>query len=421
MKQSQLFTKIKKEIPSGEVAKNAQLLLQAGFIHKEMAGVYSFLPLGLRVIEKIKHVIRKELNNAGCQEMSMTSLQSKDIWKKTGRWSDDVVDNCFKTSLKNGTELGLAFSHEEPVAQIMANYVHSYKDLPFSAYQFQTKFRNELRAKSGIMRGREFLMKDLYSFHVDKKAHDEFYEKMKGVYMEIFRKLGLGGNTYLTMSSGVPFSKYSFEFQTISEAGEDVILFDKEKKVAINKDDFSDEIFVDFGLNKDDYVFEEAKSIEIGDIYSLGTKYSEAIDLTYADAEGKSHPVFMGSYGIGVPRVMGTVVEVYNDEDGIIWPEEVAPFAVHLISLCKGDAEKGVVEKVYKQLISHNIDVLYDDRSNVSAGQKFAESDKIGIPHRVIMSPKTIANNTFEYKKRSEKDAKYMSFDALLRIISKTY
>jgi len=222
------------------------------------------------------------------------------------------------------------------------------------------------------------------------------------------------------MSSGVPFSKYSFEFQTISEAGEDTILFDKEKKVAINKDDFSDDIFTDFGLNKDDYTFEEAKSIEIGDIYSLGTKYSEALNLTYADAEGKSHPVFMGSYGIGVPRVMGTIVEVYNDKDGMIWPEEVAPFTVHLVSLCKEEVDKGVVEEVYNQLISHNIDVLYDDRSDISAGQKFAESDKIGIPHRVIMSPKTIADNTFEYKKRSEKDAKHISLDALLRIISKT-
>ena len=415
MRQSQLFTKIKKEVPSGEVAKNAQLLLQAGFIHKEMAGVYSFLPLGLRVIENIKQIIRKELNAAGCQEMCMTALQSKDIWEKTNRWSDDVVDNWFKTTLKNGTELGLAFTHEEPIAQIMANYVHSYKDLPFFAYQFQTKFRNELRAKSGIMRGREFLMKDLYSFHTDKKAHDVFYEKMKEVYMEIFRKLGLGNNTYLTMSSGEPFSKYSFEFQTISEAGEDTILFDKEKKVAINKDDFSDQIFIDFGLNKDEYNFEEAKSIEIGDIYSLGTKYSEALNLTYADAEGKNHPVFMGSYGIGISRVMGTIVEVCNDKDGMVWPEEVAPFTVHIVSLCAEDSDVATVDALYKKLLDAGVSVLYDDR-DLRPGQKFAESDLVGIPHRVIVSKKTIQDNSVEYTNRKAGSTEFLTADDFLRL-----
>ncbi|MBT4941815.1 MAG: prolyl-tRNA synthetase [Candidatus Magasanikbacteria bacterium] len=415
MRQSQLFTKIKKEVPSGEVAKNAQLLLQAGFIHKEMAGVYSFLPLGLRVIENIKQIIRKELNAAGCQEMCMTALQSKAIWEKTNRWSDDVVDNWFKTTLKNGTELGLAFTHEESIAQIMSNYVHSYKDLPFFAYQFQTKFRNELRAKSGIMRGREFLMKDLYSFHTDKKAHDEFYEKMKEVYMEIFRTLGLGDNTYLTMSSGEPFSKYSFEFQTISEAGEDTILFDKEKKVAINKDDFSDQIFIDFGLNKDEYNFEEAKSIEIGDIYSLGTKYSEALNLTYADAEGKNHPVFMGSYGIGISRVMGTIVEVCNDKNGMIWPEEVAPFAVHLVSLCVEDSDVAKVDALYQKLVDAGVSVLYDDR-DLRPGQKFAESDIIGIPHRVIMSKKTMQDNSVEYIDRKAGNTEFLTADDVVRL-----
>jgi len=347
--------------------------------------------------------------------MCMTALQSKAIWEKTNRWSDDVVDNWFKTTLKNGTELGLAFTHEESIAQIMSNYVHSYKDLPFFAYQFQTKFRNELRAKSGIMRGREFLMKDLYSFHTDKKAHDEFYEKMKEVYMEIFRTLGLGDNTYLTMSSGEPFSKYSFEFQTISEAGEDTILFDKEKKVAINKDDFSDQIFIDFGLNKDEYNFEEAKSIEIGDIYSLGTKYSEALNLTYADAEGKNHPVFMGSYGIGISRVMGTIVEVCNDKNGMIWPEEVAPFAVHLVSLCVEDSDVAKVDALYQKLVDAGVSVLYDDR-DLRPGQKFAESDIIGIPHRVIMSKKTMQDNSVEYIDRKAGNTEFLTADDVVRL-----
>lgn len=413
MRQSQLFTKTKKELPKDEVSKNAQLLMQAGFVHKELAGVYSYLPLGLRVIENIKQVIREELDAAGCQEMTMTALQGKDIWEKTNRWSDDVVDNWFKTSLKNDTELGLAFTHEEPIARIMTQFVNSYKDLPFFAYQFQTKFRNELRAKSGIMRGREFIMKDLYSFHTDKAAHEEFYDLMKEVYMKIFTRLGLGDNTFMTMSSGIPFSKYSFEFQTISEAGEDTLVFDREKGVAINKDDFSDDIFVDFGLNKDDYSFEEATSIEIGDIYSLGTKYSEALGLEYADAEGNKHPVFMGSYGIGVPRVMGTIVEVHHDEKGMIWPEEVAPFRVHLISLCKEDTQ-AQADALYEQLQTAGVDVLYDDR-DTRAGQKFADSDLIGIPLRVVISNKTLEQGKVEAKGRREADARMMSIDELMK------
>ncbi|MBD3248257.1 hypothetical protein GF382_03120 [Candidatus Falkowbacteria bacterium] len=230
MLQSKLFTKTSKQAPKDETSVNARLLIQAGFVFKEMAGVYSFLPLGLRVLEKIKDIIREELDKVGGQEINLTALQKKDAWEKSGRWNDEVVDDWFKTSLKNGTELGLAFTHEEPLTVIMKDFISSYKDLPRYAYQFQTKFRNELRAKSGLMRGREFLMKDLYDFSLDKQQHEEFYEKMKGVYMEIFKRIGIGDKTYLTMSNGGSFSKYSFEFQTISEAGEDTIMYDEEKR-----------------------------------------------------------------------------------------------------------------------------------------------------------------------------------------------
>ncbi|MCK5320852.1 prolyl-tRNA synthetase, partial [Candidatus Parcubacteria bacterium] len=317
MKQSKLFTKTRKSISADETSKNAQLLIRAGFVHKEMAGVYTFLPLGLRVIEKIKDIIREELNNIGAFELKMTTLQQKDIWEKTDRWDEKKVDDWFRTNLKNGAELGLAFTHEEPLTNIMKNYILSYKDLPVYAYQFQTKFRNELRAKSGIMRGREFIMKDLYDFSLNKEEHDKFYEKMKSVYMKIFNRVGIGDKTYLTMSSGGSFSKYSFEFQTISNAGEDVILYDKDKKIAINKDDYSEEIFIDFNLKKEELKFREAKSIEVGDIYTLGEKYSKALGLTYKDKKGRERVVYMGSYGIGIPRLMGTVVEIFNDEKGI--------------------------------------------------------------------------------------------------------
>ena len=412
MLQSQLFTKTRKEVPKDELSGNAQLLIRAGFIHKEMAGVYTFLPLGLRVIEKIKGIIREELNKIGAHEMNMTALQQKDAWEKSGRWDDEVVDDWFKTSLKNGTELGLAFTHEEPITNIMKNYVSSYKDLPIYAYQFQTKFRNELRAKSGILRGREFLMKDLYDFSLNKKEHDKFYEKMKGVYKNIFTRVGLGEQTYLTMSSGGSFSKYSFEFQTITEAGEDVIMYDENKKIAINKDDYSEEIFGDFGLNKADFNFKEAKSAEVGDIYSLGEKYAKALGLTYKDEKGEEKNVYMGSYGIGVPRLMGTIVEVFNDKNGIVWPKEVAPFDVHIINL----GQDGEALQIYNALVENGVEVLMDDRE-ARAGEKFADSDLIGIPIRVVVSPKSLESGGVEVKRRNETESRIVSPQVLMELV----
>jgi len=410
MKRTELFTKTLREAPKDEVSKNAQLLIRAGFVYKEMAGVYSFLPLGLIVLEKIKNIIREELNKVGGQELKMTALQSAETWTKTSRWDEHVVDDWFKTELKNGTKLGLAFTHEEALTNIMKSYISSYKDLPIYAYQFQTKFRNELRAKSGIMRGREFLMKDLYDFSLDKEQHDQFYEKMKEVYMKIFTRVGIGDRTYLTMSSGGSFSKYSFEFQTISEAGEDILMYDAEKRLAINKDDYSEEIFTDFNLNKSDYNFQEAKSIEVGDIYTLGEKYSKALGLTYKDSEGKEQNVYMGSYGIGVPRLMGTIVEIFNDERGIIWPKEVAPFQVYLVSLRQDEK----AEKLYQELQQAGIEVMYDDREKASAGEKMADADLIGCPYRVVISEKTLAENSVELKKRNSAETELVKLDQLL-------
>jgi prolyl-tRNA synthetase len=413
MKQSQLFTKTKKEAPKDEVSTNAQLLIKAGFVHKEMAGVYTYLPLGLRVLNNIQNIIREELNAIGAHEVFLTSLQSSTTWEPTNRWSDEVVDNWFKTTLKNGTELGLAFTHEEPITQLMKGSIASYKDLPCYAYQFQTKFRNEVRAKSGIMRGREFLMKDLYSFSKDKEEHDVFYEQMKGVYARIFDRIGIGAQTFLTLSSGGSFSKYSYEFQTITSAGEDIIMFDRAKGFSINKEDYSDEIFEDFGLNKDEFTFEEATSSEVGDIYSLGTKYAAALGLTYTAQDGSTHPVYMGSYGIGVPRVMGTVVEVHHDEAGMIWPKEIAPFQVHLVSLCN-DSNRTHADALYAQLAQAGIDVLYDDRDE-RAGKKFADSDLIGIPLRIVISGRTLEQNEVEWKERAQADAKRVSLEEIIQ------
>ena len=414
MKQSQLFSKTRKTFPADEVSKNAQLLIKAGFVHKEMAGVYSFLPLGLRVIEKIKNIIREELNALGATELELAALQKKDSWVKTGRWNDEVVDDWFKTELKGGTTLGLAFTHEEALAEIMTHHISSFKDLPFSTYQFQTKFRNELRAKSGIMRGREFLMKDLYDFAVDEKQHKEFYEKMKEAYKRIFDKVGIGEKTFLTISSGGSFSKYSFEFQTICDAGEDIIVLDKEKKISINKDDFSDELLKDFSINKEEMNFKEYKSAEVGDIYTLGTKYSEALGLYYKNREGKDAPVFMGSYGIGIPRVMGVVVELFNDKKGIVWPDNISPFSVHLLSF--GEKEKA--EMLYEKLQKVGIDTLWDDRDK-RPGEALADADLIGITNRVVVSERSLKEGGFEFKRRDSEKPKIVSEERLLEILQK--
>ena len=319
MRQSQLFSKTRREAPKDEVAKNAQLLLRAGYIYKEMAGAYVFLPLGLRVLNNVIQLIREEMNTIGGQELFMTSLQDRAVWEKTNRWSDDVVDNWFKTKLKNEMEVGLAFTHEEPLTNLMREYVHSFRDLPFSAYQFQTKFRNETRAKSGIMRGREFIMKDLYSFSRSQEEHDAFYAKAKEAYVNIFKRAGLGETTYVTFASGGTFAKYSHEFQTVTDAGEDIIYIDKEKNIAINKEVYSDEVIADLGLDKSTLV--EAKAVEVGNIFSLGTRFSDVFDLTYENEKGEKEAVVMGSYGIGPARLMGTIVETLSDEKGIVWPE----------------------------------------------------------------------------------------------------
>jgi len=407
MKQSQLFTKTQKNISAEEVSKNAQFLIKGGFINKEIAGVYTFLPLGLRVFKKFEEIIREEMNKIGGQELILTTLQNPEVWKKTGRWGDNVIDVWFKTKLKNGRELGLGTTHEEQITNLMKNFILSYKDLPVYAYQFQTKFRNEIRSKSGIMRTREFVMKDLYSFNLDQDSLDKFYEKAADAYDKIFARFGIADKTYKTFASGGSFSKYSHEFQTISSAGEDIIYIDEDKKIAINKEVYGDEIIEELGLDKNK--LKKEKSIEVGNIFKLGTKFSEALGLYYRDDKGKEKPVVMGSYGIGPARSIGTVVELFSDEKGIIWPEEVAPFKVHLISL----KENEKAEEIYNNFLKNNIEVLYDDR-DISPGEKFADADLIGIPYRFVVSKKTLGEDSLELKKRDELDTKLIKINKLI-------
>ena len=389
MRQSQLFTKTRKEAPKDELAKNAQLLIRAGYIHKEMTGVYSYLPLGIRVLEKIKQIVREEMNKLGSQELIMTTLQDKALWEITDRWDDEKVDVWFKSKLKNDTEVGFGWSHEEQITSMMKEYLTSYRDLPTSVYQFQTKLRNEIRAKSGIMRTREFVMKDLYSYSRSEEEHQAFYDKVTEAYHAVYRRVGLGDVTFFTFASGGAFTQFSHEFQTVCEAGEDIIYLDREKKIAINEEVYTDDVINQLGLQKDK--LEKVKAAEVGNIFSFGSSKCEQLGLNFTDSDGVLKPVVLGSYGIGVTRLMGVLVEQMSDEKGLVWPKEVAPFEVHLVGLNLDKPEvKKKAEDTYQKLVNDGVEVLFDDREDASAGQKFAESDLIGIPTRYIVSAKNL-------------------------------
>lgn len=412
MRQSQLFTKTRKDIPSDEVAKNAQLLIRAGFIHKEMAGVYSYLPLGYRVLQNIIQVIREEMNAIGGQEMVMTALQDKELWSRTDRWDDDKVDNWFKTSFKSGGEVGLGITHEEPLTRIMTDHISSYRDLPRYAYQFQNKFRNEMRAKSGIMRGKEFMMKDLYSFSKDDAEHDAFFAIAREAYKKVFERMGIGDRTFVTFASGGIFSEFSEEFQTISDAGEDIIYLDEEKGIAINKEVYTDAVIERLGLQKEKLV--EKKSIEAGNIFNLSTRFSEVLGLSYTDDAGARRPVVMGSYGIGPTRLMGIIAECLSDDKGLVWPESVAPYRVHLVSLVPNDPTVvAYADALYEDLIAAGVEPLYDDR-DARAGEKFADADLIGIPTRIIVGKDTLTSGELEVVNRATGEMKKVSREQLL-------
>ena len=413
MRASLLFTKTRKNTPADETAKNAQLLIKAGYIHKEMAGVYAFLPLGLKVLENIKQIVREEMNGIDGQELIMTNLQPKDAWEMTTRWDDDVVDIWFKTKLKDDTEIGLAWSHEEAILRMMQQYINSYKDLPVSIYQFQTKLRNELRAKSGIMRGREFLMKDMYSLHASADELDAYYKRVTDAYNRIFERLGIGNSTYVTFASGGAFTKFSHEFQTICDTGEDILYIDRGKNIAVNEEVLEDAV-KELGLNKQE--LEKVKSAEVGNIFNFGTEKSEQMNITFADESGKQQPIFLASYGIGVSRVMGVIVEKFADEKGLVWPENIAPFKLIICSLGAEKLVSDSASQLYERLTTQGVDVLLDDR-DIRPGEKFADADLLGIPHRLVISKKTIDTGLYEYKKRTESEAKMISENELNKVL----
>ena len=417
MRQTQLFTKTQKEAPADEQAKNAQLLIRAGFIHKEMAGVYQLLPLGMMVVQNIKQIVREEMKAMGTNEMIATNLQSKELWEKTDRWDDDKVDVWFKSNLQAGGEVGFAWSHEEPLANMMKSHVNSYKDLPVAIYQFQNKLRNEVRAKSGMMRGREFIMKDAYSFAATEEQHNDFYERCKVAYMKCFERMGVGDDTYVTFAAGGAFTQFSHEFQTICEAGEDVSYICKEKGIAINEEVIDTANLEELGVTKEELV--ATKTAEVGNIFNFGRTKAEEVGLYFNDDNGERTAVWMGSYGIGITRMMGVIVEKFADDKGMVWPAEVAPYQVHLVGLNTDDSEiTDWVDGIYTALKAVGASVLYDDRDE-RPGAKFADSDLLGMPYRVVASKKGKEAGMFEVVTRATGEVRSLTEEELLADFTK--
>lgn len=403
MRQSLLFTKTRKHAPADEMAKNAILLIRGGFVDKVQAGVYTYLPLGFRVLKNIERVIREEMEGVGAQEILMPSLHPKEQWQKTGRW--DTMDDLYKVTDVSGRENALGPTHEEVVTPLAKEFISSYRDLPFAVFQIQNKFRMELRAKSGILRGREFMMKDLYSFHRDEADLALYYAKVREAYERIFTRVGIGAHTYYTFAQGGSFSKYSHEFQTVTPAGEDTIHICDTCKVAVNDEVYkSGENGADACPSCGNKDLRAEKSIETGNIFELKTKFSDAFDVTYKDEKGERNKVVMGCYGIGLGRLMGAVTEVLSDDKGLVWPASIAPFQAHVVALGEGDQVRERADTVVRELESAGVSVLYDDRARAGAGEKFADADLIGIPVRVLISDRMMEKGEVEVKGRTEEE-----------------
>lgn len=410
MRLSQNFTKTRKQAPADEQAKNAQLLIRAGFVHKEMAGVYAFLPLGKRVLDNIAQIVREEMNLVGGQEVQMTVLQPRELFERTDRWDDAKVDNWFKTKLNNGTELGMGLTHEEPIVSSVGEYINSYKDLPVLVYQIQNKFRNELRAKSGLLRGREFVMKDMYSFARSQEEHDQIYEKVALAYAKVYERLGVGAETYRTYADGGIFTeKFSDEFQTVSPIGEDTIYVHEGKNIALNKEIYTDENLVKLGIDKQDLV--EKRGVEVGNIFPLESKYTDALNVHYTDESGEEQSIIMGCYGIGISRLVGLLAEHFSDDKGLVWPENIAPAKVYLVQIGKESVARA--DELYDELKSKGIEVIYDDR-NERPGAKFADAELMGIPYRVTVSDRLMGEEKFEFTVRATGETELLTRAELL-------
>ena len=387
---SHLFTKTSKESAADAGSINADLLTRAGYIHKTMAGAYSFLPLGLKVLRKIENIVREEMDMLGAYEVLLSALSPKENWEKTGRW--EGFDVLFKVPAHADTEYGLNPTHEEVVTPLVKHFVQSHKDLPFGCYQIQTKFRNEPRAKSGLLRGREFGMKDLYSFHADQASLDEYYQGVAEAYRQIFSRLELADATYYTTATGGTFSPFSHEFQVLLPQGEDTIYVNEEEEKRGNRRAVNKEIY------KGEKGFREEHASEAANIFKLGTKFSEPFKLQFANDKGELHPILMGCYGMGTTRLLGICAEFFADPSGLVWPASIAPFQYHIIPIARSPDDDAFKKALL--IAKKKKDCIVDDRLDLSIGARLADADLIGIPSRIVISPKTLEKNSMEVKDR---------------------
>lgn len=417
MRQSRLFTRTSKNVPHDADSANARLLTQAGFVDQEMAGVYTWLPLGLRTLRKVEQIVREEMDKLGAQEIFMPSLQPKEYWETTNRW--EGVDILFKLQSQTGKEYALGCTHEEVVTPLIQKSVDSYKDLPFAVYQINTKFRDELRAKSGVLRGREFRMKDMYSFHTTQESLSEFYENALQAYVKAYARCGL--NVKVVQASGGIFTEnMSHEFQALTDAGEDMLIacenceFGQNEEVATLK--------VGESCPKCNGSLAQMKGVEVGNIFDLGTKYTDAFKFDFMNENGEKQRVLMGCYGIGTTRLVGSIVETHHDDKGMTWPVSVAPFHVHLVGLKSKDEAvqtriNSIAKEMYDGLWAEGVEVLWDDREGISPGEKFADADLIGLPLRLVVSEKTLKEDSVEWKARSESEAKLVKIEDLVESV----
>ena len=404
-----MFGKTTKSAQADAESANAKVLTEGGFVDQEMAGVYTWLPLGLQVLRKIEQIVRQEMNALGALEVFMPSLQPKEYWEKTKRW--EGVDILFKLKSQTEKDYALGCTHEEVVTPLVQKFIQSYKELPLAVYQINTKFRDELRAKSGVLRGREFRMKDMYSFHTNQEDLNEFYQRALQAYVKVFSRCGI--NVKVVQASGGIFtSNVSHEFQSITSAGEDTLIacetctFGQNLEIATVKEGGA---CPECGGN-----LVKTKGIEVGNIFDLGTKYTDAFEFSVNNAEGSTQRLLMGCYGIGTSRLVGAIVETFHDDKGIIWPESVAPYRVHLAVLASKDAQvMQEAERLYAEMQQAGIEVLFDDRDE-SAGRKFTDADLIGLPVRIVLSGRTLEKSGVEWKLRTSAESEMVALDAVM-------
>ncbi|MFH0918564.1 MAG: proline--tRNA ligase [Candidatus Omnitrophota bacterium] len=408
---SKVFIPTLKETPKDAESLSHQLLLRAGFVRMLMAGAYTYLPMGLRVLEKIQGIVRQEMNACGASELLLPALQPLELWQRTGR-DKDLGEVMFKFKDRRGRDLSLGPTHEEVITDLIKNNLSSYRQLPLVLYQIQTKFRDELRPRFGLIRCCEFIMKDAYSFDQDEAGLDKNYQLMYAAYKRIFSRCGL--ETLITEAdSGVMGGKVSHEFMAPAPQGEDIVLRCPKCKLSRA---FKEEAGVCPECN---VPLDKINTIEVGHIFKLGTKYSQAMQANFPDSLGQLKPLIMGCYGIGVSRLISAIIEQNNDSDGIIWPQEVAPFGIIVLPLDVTNQEvMQAAKSLYQELKDNGLDVLLDDRDE-RAGVKFKDADLIGVPVSIIIGKKSIEEKKIELRLRKDKSTQFVPEGEVLKHILK--